>query len=67
VVTLAIIVQNTVPLFQLIDIIQLDNENRINKCVKERIQAGNKAYFATINYSKISSYPEALKCKYTEQ
>jgi hypothetical protein len=24
----------------------IDNENRINKCVKERIQAGNKAYFA---------------------
>jgi hypothetical protein len=24
----------------------IDNENRINKCVKERIQAGNKANFA---------------------
>jgi hypothetical protein len=22
-----------------------DNENRMNKCVKSRIQAGNKAYF----------------------
>jgi hypothetical protein len=24
----------------------IDDENRINKCVKERIQAGNKANFA---------------------
>jgi hypothetical protein len=24
----------------------IDNENRINKCVRERTQAGNKAYFA---------------------
>jgi hypothetical protein len=39
----------------------MENKNRKNKCVKERIQAGNKAYYANLQMLKSKSISRRSK------
>jgi hypothetical protein len=39
----------------------IDNKNRNNKCIKERIQAGNKAYYANLQMLKSKSISRRSK------
>jgi hypothetical protein len=42
----------------------INNDNRNDNCVKEGIQAGNRAYFANLRILKIRSYQEQINYKY---
>jgi hypothetical protein len=42
----------------------IGNTNNNNKCIKDRIMMGNKAYYANRQLT-VASYQEAASCRYT--
>jgi hypothetical protein len=44
----------------------ISNGNRNDNCVKERVQAGNRAYLTNLSTLKVKQYQEQLSYKHTK-